>query len=101
MTEPVWQLGRKRSCKTLKGACRERSLTRRLALAFRRGALGRAARAHIVERTSVYGLRQWVLVGFGATSPVTLRVPNYFKMQLQLYIERELSDLNKPGSVDM
>ena len=32
--------------------CRERSLTRRRALAFRRGALGRAARAHIVERTS-------------------------------------------------
>ena len=32
--------------------CRERSLARRRALAFRRGALGRAARAHIVERTS-------------------------------------------------
>ena len=32
--------------------CRERSLARRQALAFRKGALGRAARAHIVERTS-------------------------------------------------
>ena len=32
--------------------CRERSVARRRALAFRRGALGRAARAHIVERTS-------------------------------------------------
>ena len=33
--------------------CRERSLARRRALAFRSGVLGRAARAHIVERTSV------------------------------------------------
>ena len=32
--------------------CREGSLTRRRALAFWRGALGRAARSHIVERTS-------------------------------------------------
>ena len=32
--------------------CRERSMARRRALTFRRGALGRAARAHIVERTS-------------------------------------------------
>ena len=32
--------------------CREHSLARRRALAFRRGALGRAARAHIAERTS-------------------------------------------------
>ena len=32
--------------------CRERSLAPRRALAFRRGVLGRAARAHIVERTS-------------------------------------------------
>ena len=32
--------------------CRERSLVRRRALAFREGALGRAARAHIVERSS-------------------------------------------------
>ena len=31
---------------------RERSVVRRRVLAFRRGALGRAARAHIVERTS-------------------------------------------------
>ena len=31
---------------------RERSLARRRAHSFRRGALGRAARAHIVERTS-------------------------------------------------
>ena len=34
--------------------CRERLLARRRALAFRRGALRRAARAHIVERTSGY-----------------------------------------------
>ena len=34
------------------GLCRECSLARRRALAFRRGALGLAARAHIVERTS-------------------------------------------------
>ena len=33
--------------------CRERSLVRRRVLAFRRGALSRAARALIVERTSV------------------------------------------------
>ena len=32
--------------------CRERPLAHRRALAFRTGALGRAARAHIVERTS-------------------------------------------------
>ena len=33
--------------------CRKRSLARRRALAaFRKGALGRAARAHLVERTS-------------------------------------------------
>ena len=32
--------------------CRERSLARRRTLAFRKGVLGRAARAHIVERTS-------------------------------------------------
>ena len=32
--------------------CRECSLARRRALAFRRGMFGRVARAHIVERTS-------------------------------------------------
>ena len=32
--------------------CRERSMARRRVLAFRRGSLGRAARTHIVERTS-------------------------------------------------
>ena len=32
--------------------CRERSLASRRLLAFRRSVLGRAARAHIVERTS-------------------------------------------------
>ena len=35
--------------------CRERSLARGRALAFRRGMLGRAERAHIVERTSGVG----------------------------------------------
>ena len=34
--------------------CRERLLARRRALAFGRGALGRAARAHIIESTSGY-----------------------------------------------
>ena len=33
--------------------CRERSLARWRVLAFRRGTLGRAARVHIVERTSI------------------------------------------------
>ena len=39
--------------------CRERSLVRQRALAFRSGALGRAARAYIVERTS--GLKSWIV----------------------------------------
>ena len=39
--------------------CHERSLARRQALAFRRGALGGAARAHIVERTSDLLLKFW------------------------------------------
>ena len=38
---------------TASSLCRESSLARRRALAFRRGALGRAVGAHIVERTSV------------------------------------------------
>ena len=38
--------------------CRERSLAHRRALAFRRGALGRAVRAHIVERTSGFVLTE-------------------------------------------
>ena len=37
---------------TANSLCRERSLARRRAIVFSRGALGRAARAHLVERTS-------------------------------------------------
>ena len=38
--------------------CRDCSLACRRALAFRRGVLGRAARAHIVERSSVVTLHK-------------------------------------------
>ena len=44
---------------TASSLCSERSLVRRRALAFWRDALGRAARTHIVERTS--GVTSYVL----------------------------------------
>ena len=55
-----WLYGRHRTSlsDTPPNLCREHTIARRRALAFRRGAPGRAARARIVERTSdVHGYR--------------------------------------------